>query len=153
MVPNVVGYIKLGKTPTETYLMLGERPASSVSDENIEKVSKSITKDRRFNCAHNSRTMLLQGALKFQLASGYVYEGYDPNIAVVPFHKQRFCKIQLLRRFLYLFETPCKSPAEKAELGTLVSQQPVKMRDTQHSVNTDLGTVLVSFQLAEKPDI
>ncbi|PRD21247.1 UNVERIFIED_CONTAM: hypothetical protein NCL1_52369 [Trichonephila clavipes] len=63
------------------------------------------------------------------------------------------CEIQLLQRFLYLFETPYKSPAEDAELATIrVSQKPVEMPYIQHSVDVELGTVLMSQQPVEMPD-
>ncbi|GFV29969.1 hypothetical protein TNCV_3100461 [Trichonephila clavipes] len=54
--------------------------------------------------------------------------------------------------FLYLSETPCKLHAEDAELGTVrVTQQPVEMPDIQNDVNAKLGTALVSQQLCELP--
>ncbi|GFU98476.1 uncharacterized protein TNCV_3653071 [Trichonephila clavipes] len=46
-----------------------------------------------------------------------------------------------LQWFLYLSETPCKLHAEDAKLGTVwVSQQPVEMPDIQHDVDAELGT-------------
>ncbi|GFT36135.1 hypothetical protein TNCV_3778481 [Trichonephila clavipes] len=76
------------------------------------------------------------------------------EIAVVPFQQQRVCDILLLQKFLYLFQTPCKSPAEDAKLGTAqVSQQSVEVLDTQNAVDAYHGTILVSHQLFEMPDI
>ncbi|GFT69833.1 hypothetical protein TNCV_3914441 [Trichonephila clavipes] len=41
---------------------------------------------------------------------------------------------------MYHFETPCKSPAEDAELGTVrMSQQPVEIPDSQRFVDSSLG--------------
>ncbi|GFU78036.1 uncharacterized protein TNCV_4855141 [Trichonephila clavipes] len=78
------------------------------------------------------------------------------DVAVVPFQQQHVCNIQLLQWFLYLSETPYKLHAEDAELGTIrVSQQPVEMPDIQHDVDADaeLGTALVSQQLCELPHV
>ncbi|GFX42155.1 uncharacterized protein TNCV_2135681 [Trichonephila clavipes] len=76
----------------------------------------------------------------------------NKNISVVPFQQQHVCKIQLFQWFLYLSETPCKLHAEDAELGTVrVSQQPVEMPDIQHDVDTELEAALVSQQLCELP--
>ncbi|GFW96522.1 hypothetical protein TNCV_2845791 [Trichonephila clavipes] len=75
-----------------------------------------------------------------------------PYVGAVPFQQQRVCEIQLLQWFLYLSETPCKSPAEDAELGTVrVSQQPVELPDIQPDVDAELRTALVSQQLCELP--
>ncbi|GFX82090.1 hypothetical protein TNCV_398201 [Trichonephila clavipes] len=72
------------------------------------------------------------------------------NVAVVPFQQQHVCEIQLLQWFLYLSETPCKLHAEDAKLGTVrVSQQPVEMPDILPDVDAELGTALVSQQLSE----
>ncbi|GFX46666.1 uncharacterized protein TNCV_4038171 [Trichonephila clavipes] len=72
------------------------------------------------------------------------------DVAVVPFQQQHVCEIQLLQWFLYLSETPCKLHAEDAELGTVrVSQQPVEMPDILPDVDAELGTALVSKQLCE----
>ncbi|GFT83550.1 hypothetical protein TNCV_4866171 [Trichonephila clavipes] len=89
---------QLGKTPTETNLMLvrayedqalsrkcvfegfirfregrgsvsdkrrNGKPAASVSDENIEKMSKLITKDRRLTVCIITGRLMLQDTLKF----------------------------------------------------------------------------------------
>ncbi|GFV84816.1 hypothetical protein TNCV_4297981 [Trichonephila clavipes] len=70
----------------------------------------------------------------------------------MPFQQQRICEIQLLQWFLYLSETPYKSPAEDIELGTVrVSQQLVELPDIQHDIDAELGTTLVSRQLCELP--
>ncbi|GFU06823.1 tigger transposable element-derived protein 1-like [Trichonephila clavipes] len=54
--------------------------------------------------------------------------------------QQCICEIQLLEWFLYLSETPRKSPVEDAELGTVrVSQQRVELPVIQHDVDTELG--------------
>ncbi|GFY01775.1 hypothetical protein TNCV_1467671 [Trichonephila clavipes] len=51
-----------------------------------------------------------------------------------------------------LVKTPCKSPVEDAELGTVrVSQNPVERPDIQRSVDVEFGTALVSQQLCELP--
>ncbi|GFY36099.1 hypothetical protein TNCV_4844711 [Trichonephila clavipes] len=88
---------------------------------------------------------------KFQVLGRQLF--LDPrNVAVVSFQQQRVCEIQLLQRFLYLSETPCKSPAEDAEFGTVqVSQQLVKLPDIQHHVDAELGTSQVSQKLCELP--
>ncbi|GFS94514.1 hypothetical protein TNCV_2015241 [Trichonephila clavipes] len=71
----------------------------------------------------------------------------------MPFQQQRVCEIQLLQRFLYLFETPCKSSAEDTELGTVrVSREPIEMPYIQRSVDVELGTALVSQQFCELPN-
>ncbi|GFU00654.1 hypothetical protein TNCV_4818211 [Trichonephila clavipes] len=76
----------------------------------------------------------------------------NSNVAVVPFQQERVLEIQLLQRFLYLFETPCTSPAEEVELGTVrVSQKPVEMPDIQRNVDVEHETDLVSQQLCELP--
>ncbi|GFQ91242.1 hypothetical protein TNCT_55631 [Trichonephila clavata] len=62
------------------------------------------------------------------------------DVAAVAFQQQSVCEIQLLQRFLYLFETPCKSPAEDADLGTVwVSQKPAEMPNIQHAAEAELG--------------
>ncbi|GFX23963.1 hypothetical protein TNCV_2730681 [Trichonephila clavipes] len=54
--------------------------------------------------------------------------------------------------FVYLFETPYKTSAVDTEFGTVwVSQQPVELPDIQHDVDAELGTTLVSQQLCELP--
>ncbi|GFU65154.1 hypothetical protein TNCV_4056241 [Trichonephila clavipes] len=58
------------------------------------------------------------------------------------------CCITAVQQFLYPFETPCKSPAEDAELGIVqVSQKHVEMLDIQRSVNIEL----VNVQLSQQP--
>ncbi|GFT93576.1 hypothetical protein TNCV_677201 [Trichonephila clavipes] len=72
------------------------------------------------------------------------------NVTVMPFQQQSVC--ELLQRFLYLFETPCKSPAEGAEIGTvLMSHRLVEMPDIERSVDSELKTALVSQELCELP--
>ncbi|GFX48938.1 hypothetical protein TNCV_2797291 [Trichonephila clavipes] len=74
-------------------------------------------------------------------------------MVVVPFHQQHICKIQLLQQFLYLFEIPCKLPAEDTTFGTVwVFLKPVEMPDIQRSVDANLGTALVSLQLCNLPN-
>ncbi|GFV57395.1 uncharacterized protein TNCV_3569471 [Trichonephila clavipes] len=74
------------------------------------------------------------------------------DVAVVPFQQQPVCEIQLLQWFLYLFETPCKSPAKDAKLETVrASQKPVERPYIQRSVDVELGTALVSQQVCELP--
>ncbi|GFV68839.1 general transcription factor II-I repeat domain-containing protein 2B [Trichonephila clavipes] len=72
------------------------------------------------------------------------------RLAFAKMYRQHVCEIQLLQWFLYLSETPCKLHAEDAELGTVrVSQQPVEMPDILPDVDAELGTALVSMQLCE----
>ncbi|GFT18518.1 hypothetical protein TNCV_1708331 [Trichonephila clavipes] len=84
----------------------------------------------------SDRTM----SLSFLTAAG---PGHGGSIATV-----RLRDSAALQRFLYLFETPCKSPAEDAELGIVrVSQKPIEKPDIQRSVDVELGTALMSQQL------
>ncbi|GFW19015.1 hypothetical protein TNCV_165281 [Trichonephila clavipes] len=81
---------------------------------------------------------------------------YPPHVFLVNI-RRRCCALSAtvrlqnsatLQWFLYLSETPYKSPAEDAELGTVrVSQQPVELPDIHHDLNAELGTTLVSRQL------
>ncbi|GFR32756.1 hypothetical protein TNCT_135781 [Trichonephila clavata] len=80
------------------------------------------------------------------------YLDLNPHYSLSTRLQQRVCEIQLVQRFLYLFETPCKSSAEDAELGTVrLSQKSGEMPDIQHAVDVKLGTALVSQQLYELP--
>ncbi|GFQ88999.1 hypothetical protein TNCT_589731 [Trichonephila clavata] len=61
------------------------------------------------------------GFLSYRTAA--IFLGSTP-VQRIAFVQKRICEIQLLQRYLYRFETPCKSPTEDVKLGSaLVSQQ------------------------------